>query len=188
MATTRKQDDMSPEYKAKRAAKHAAQRKVSPKHAALIDAVKNPQQLAEEFLKRTRSLVERDGSFPPMAVVVHTNGKVMVNVFKDFDPSTQDALVAFLRDIANRPEIAYVFFITDSYVAVSDSPLAGAKRVKDLPGRKEAVVCTIMQKDDTATAAWVYDRNANNKPVFASDIEWYGQVSNNVVGSGQPIA
>ena len=69
MATARKQDDMSPEYKAKRAAKHAAQRKVSPKLAALNDAVKNPQQLAEEFLKRTRSLVERDGSFPPMAVV-----------------------------------------------------------------------------------------------------------------------
>ena len=179
---------MSPEYKAKRAAKHAAQRKVSPKHAALIDAVKNPQQLAEEFLKRTRSLVERDGSFPPMAVVVHTNGKVMVNVFKDFDPSTQDALVTSLRDIANRPEIAFVLFITDSYVAVSDSPLARAKRVKDLPGRKEAAVCTIMLKDDTAVAAWVYDRNANNKPVFASDIEWYGQVSNNVGGSGQPIA
>ena len=165
---------MTEAYKARRAVKHTAQREVSQKYAALND-VKNPQQMAEEFLKHARSWVECDCSFRPMAVVVHANGKVLVNVFENFDPSAQDALASFLRDMSNRHEVAYVLFIADSYVAVSDSPVR-VKPVKDLPGRKEAVICTITLKGGTATATWVYDRDVNNKPVFASDIEWYGLV------------
>jgi hypothetical protein len=158
------------------ACKQKLEAKAATKYTALIDGVKNPEQLAEEYLKHARSWVECDGSFCPMAVVVHSDGRVLVTVLQHFDVSTTDA---FIRNMANRPEVAYVLFIIDSYVAVCDATVLSVKAV---PGRKEAVVCTIMIKTDTAVATWVYDRDTNNKPVFVSDIEWYGLVHDTPTG------
>ena len=165
---------MTPAYKQKLEARAAT------KCAELIDAVKNPAQFAEEYMKRARSWVERDGGFCPMAVVVHSNGYVLVTTFENIGPSTQDSLARTLWKMANRPAIEYVLFIADSYVAVCKAPVVNVKAV---PGRKEAVICKIMVKADTAIATWVYDRDANNKPVFASNIEFCGIVPDEGAGS-----
>lgn len=89
---------------------------------------------------------------------------------------SKDAASMAIRTMAKMPGIAYVVFLTDAWVAVLEGKQSQtvdvSRGVKNVPGRKEAIVASIFGRGDKADVGhWIYDRDKDGKPVFG-EFEW----------------
>lgn len=141
----------------------------------------NPRNLAEYFMNQCRSWVESGTGFVPMVVAFRTGEKKLVVAFEGFS-GTMAELTELVRPPEPNALTNYALLFLDTYFTADAKLVKEGIRVRDVPSRREAVVCTFVSKtDESCVAIWVYDRDAEGRPVFTENIEWTAESNTTVM-------
>jgi hypothetical protein len=110
----------------------------------------------------------------PMIFKVDKDDKITVIAVADMDDKVKDQVAYMLYALAQEPTTQFVVFMSDSWMkTLEPGEDRGHRQVRDIPGRREAIVATISGRGiNPIVGTWAYDRDANGKPVFDPSFEW----------------
>lgn len=134
------------------------------------------REFAEKMAKQMRSILEEGREATPVCFARTKNGDTLVVGFEFISERSKDAAAAAMRILEKMPEVEFIVFLTDAWMAeLTKEELGNAdlsQGVRNMPKRKEAIIANIFGRNRFSEfGRWIYER-VNGKPVFSSSMEW----------------
>ena len=132
------------------------------------------KDFVETMMSKMREILESGQDAIPMAFKVGTDGEVLpIGIAGMKGEREKDGVSRMLQQLADQPDTACVVFLCDSYIKTVERGEEIVARLKDVPGRREAISVTVSGRGIASSwATWAYDRDAAGKPVFEEKIRW----------------
>lgn len=140
------------------------------------------KELTEDMMKKMREVVESKQDALPVIFVIDKDEKIQV-IGVPLDDKNKDAVGTLIKMLVSMPQTTSVLFLCDAWTksgeAADKDELDRLRdqygEVRCMPGRKEAITCTISGRGmKPQMASWTYDRDKDDNPVFHEKIEWMG--------------
>lgn len=160
----------------------------------MLDPKENPKEFAEDMMRVMKIHIDNGDNAIPMLFIVGKDGNNQIVAMADMDEKSKDKVASIIRMFATAPNTQFVVFLSDSWVAEGKTDDKGFeqlrrqyKQVKDMPGRREAITCTIVGIGiKPIVGNWKYSRDENNKPMFDEKVDWLEGDDSKVTGRFAP--
>jgi hypothetical protein len=134
----------------------------------------NMKEVAEEMMKTMRKIIE-DGedALPILARFNIKNEMEIIGIEGMLGEEEKDKAALLIQQLVDHPETSCLIQLSDAYIKTFDLGDQIKTRLKNEPGRREAIVATISGRGLlTSGATWVYDRDSQGKPSFTEKPIW----------------